>query len=459
MKFYKYLLGFAAASLAMTACNDDNTFDAIGAAAEPPVPNIVPEPPTIKPKAVWIDCHANFELLSKAANIDAQLQKIKDAGFNMIYLDVKPGNGYALYKSDFLPYCNTFVDLTVERDYDDYLGYFLEKSEELGIDVIGSIGAMGWGMQLPVKQGLIYDNWEQWKDKVQVRSDNRDPNLLVPIYEDVDKVDGYREPQSVTMLDPMYPEVQDLLVAAATEIVTKYPKLKGISLDYCRYANNEGGWFGMSDANMRGYAEYWGEPVPNHLEIVTATGGVGPKFAQWIEYRAMNVTNTIKRVSQSIKAINPEIELHLWAGADWWGRFGVGQNWASQNYVPTGYQYTPTYNKTGFAEYLDVFVTGAYATQVWISEDLTNNWNVEYFCKTWDNFIMGACRCFGSIAGYNHDDAGNSDATYLCLKHTDGYMNFELSHINRRNLWESSKEGINRYEHPEDYNQEEETLY
>ena len=460
MKFYKYLMGIAAAGLALTACNDDDTFDAIGAAPEPPIIDIVPEAPSIKPKAVWIDCHANYELLSKAANIDAQLEKMKAAGFNMIYLDVKPGNGYALYKSDILPYCDKFADLTVERDYDDYLGYFLQKCEELEIDVIGSIGAMGWGMQSPTyKQGYVYDNWDQWKDKVQVRSDNRNPDITVPISDDTERVEGYREAQSVTMLDPMYPEVQDLLVSVATELVTKYPKLKGVSLDYCRYANNEGGYFGMSDANMQGYADYWNESKPTRHEIVTPTGGVGPKFAKWIEFRAMNVTTCIRRVSEAIKAVNPENELHLWAGADWWGRYSVGQNWASQNYIPSGFQYTPTYNKTGFAEYLDVFVTGAYATQVWVSEDLSNKWNVEYFCKTWQNYILGACRCFGSIAAYNHDEVGNADATYLCLKHTDGYMNFELSHLNRRSLWDSSKNGIDRYEHPENYDQQEDTLY
>lgn len=453
MKIFKYLMGAAAACLAMTACNDD-TFDAIGAAPEPPVPNIVPEPPTIKPKAVWIDCHANFQLLSSAANIDAQLQRIHDYGFNMIYLDVKPGNGYALYKSDILPYCNKFANLEVTRDYDDYLGYFVKKCAELDIDIIASIGAMGWGTQsASYKQGLVFDEFDKWKDKVQMRSDN-DPNKIVPIYDDASI-------QAVTMLDPMHAEVQDLLVSVASEIVTKYPTIKGISLDYLRYANNEGGWFGMSDANMRGYAEYWGEPVPNHLEIVTATGGVGPKFAKWIEFRSMTVTNLLKRVHDAVKGIKPDCEIHLWAGADWRGRYAVGQNWASKKYKPSGYQYTDTYNKTGFADLLDVFVTGAYATQVWISEDLSNSWNVENFCRTWNNYIMDDCRCFGSIAAYNHDDAGISDATYLCLKHTDGYMNFELSHINNRSAWVGSKNGIDRYEHPELFNQEgnEDKLY
>lgn len=447
MNLKKYFWALAAATIAVSACSEDDAIDPNADAPEPPTPAVIETETTVKPKAMWIDCHANFVKLAQKRNIDSELVKIKNAGMNMIYLDVKPGNGYALYKSDLLPYCNTFADLTVTRDYDDYLGYFLEKCEEYNIDVIGSIGAMGWGMQsTSYKQGFVYDNWAVWKNKVQVRSDSNDPNLLVSIDQDVDYVPGYKNPQSVTMLDPMYPEVQSLLVSVAVELVTKYPKLKGISLDYLRYANNEGGWFGMSDDNMRGYAEYWGESVPNHLEIVTAAGGTGPKFAKWIEFRSMTVTNLIKRVHDAVKAVNPDCEIHLWAGADWVGRYAVGQNWASKKFKPTGYQYTENYNKTGFADLIDVFITGAYSEKVWINDLPGSIWTVENFVTTWNNYIMGDCKCYGSIAAYALDHQGISDATYLCLKHTDGYMNFELSHVNNFNHWDATLEGIKRYE-------------
>ncbi len=450
MKLKKYIWAIAAFTAAgFASCSDNDKFDPFAEAPEPPVPSYTPSEKEVKPKAMWIDCHANFIKLASKQNIDAELKKIKNYGMNLIYLDIKPGNGYALYKSDILPYCNTFADLTVERDYDDYLGYFLEKCEELGIDVVGSIGAMGWGMQSNgVKQGFVFDNWSEWKSKVQVRSDTRDQYKLVPITDDTEGEPGYREAQAVTMLDPMYTEVQDLLLSVVSEVVTKYPKLKGISLDYCRYANNEGGWFGMSDDNMRGYAEYWGEPAPHHTEIVTATGGVGPKFAKWIEFRSMTVTNLIKRVHDTAKAINPDCEIHLWAGADWVNRYNVGQNWASQRYKPSGIAYTDTYSKTGFAEYLDVFITGAYAEAVWKKDNPATNWNVEYFVNTWNDYIMDACKCYGSIAAYAYGNnfKAQSDATYLCLKHTDGYMNFELSHVNNFNLWNATLDGIQRYE-------------
>lgn len=446
MNIKKYFGLFAVAMIGLSSCSDSESFDP-AVAPEPPVPNIIPEPPTIKPKAMWIDAHANFEKLATKDGIDGELKKIKEAGLNMIYLDVKPGNGYALYKSDILPYCNTYGDVTVTRDYDDYLGYFLEKCEELELDVVASVSATVFGFRAEsgANQGFIYDNLSAWYDKCQVRSVNGEDNVgkTINICDD--------ELQSGAFLTPASPEVQDLIISICSEIVTKYPKVKGLSLDYLRYCNNDGGYFGMGDVDLNGYASYWGEPKPELTEIITETGGVGPKYAKWIEYRSATVTSLLGRIRTAVKAINPNCEIHLWASGDWGSRYGIGQNWASKNYKPSGFQYTDTYNKTGFADLLDVFVTGAYASKVWISEDPTTVWTVENFVKTWNNYIMGDCKCYGSIAAYALDASKNLDATYLCLKNTDGFMTFELSHVNNLGLWVSTKDGISRYEDPSSY--------
>lgn len=442
MNLKKYLSVFAAiaTTVSLASCGDDEV-DLTGDAPEPPIPSVRPggDVNVNKPKAMWIDAHANFMTLSTKEGVDNELAKIKQYGFNMIYLDVKPGNGYALYDSDILPKCTTFADLTVNRDW-DYLGYFLEKCEELDIDVVASVGATGFGYQDTngLKQGLVYDDFDHWGQLVQVRNDVADPTKVVPITDD--------PAQSVVMLDPAYPEVQTLIVDICKEIVTKYPKIKGISLDYLRYANNDGGYFGMSDYDLSECGKYWGEPAPSRTDIITASGGIGPKFAQWAEFRSMTVTNTIEQIRNAVKAINPDCEIHLWASADWNSRVYVAQNWASKKYKPKGAQYTDTYNRTGFADLLDVFITGAYTSSVWKKDNPASVWSVENFVMTWNNFIMNDCKCYGSIATYALDFKGMSDATYLCLKYTDGYMNFELSHQNNGSQWIYSQEGFERYE-------------
>ncbi len=450
MNIKKYILGLAATAFTLSSCSDKETVDLSVLAPEPPIPNVVPEPPTIKPKAMWIDAHANFAKLSTKEGIDTELKKIKEFGMNMIYLDVKPGNGYALYKSDILPPCNTIGNQTVTRDYDDYLGYFLEKCEELEIDVVASIVATGFGhrdITTGVTQGYIFDNLSQWKDKCQSRSIEGQANVIMNICDD--------PAQPVVMLSPSSIEAQDLIVSICSEIVTKYPKLKGLSLDYCRYCNNDGGWYGMGDIDLDGYSSYWNESKPLPTEIVTVTGGIGPNFAKWIEYRSATVTSLITRIRNTVKSINPDCEIHLWASAQWTSRYSIGQNWASKKYKPSGMQYTDTYCNTGFADQLDVFVTGAYASKVWINEDPSTDWTVEGLLENHDKYLMGDCKCYGSIAAYALDDQTNADATYLCLRKSDGFMTFELSHVNNRGLWTSTLNGITRYEEPGSYEEEE----
>ena len=440
-KFFKYI--FAAAAMTFAACG--------GGSDEPlpddpePVPPVpggdTPTETVVKTKAMWIDCQANFDVLSKKAGIDSELKKIKDAGLNTIYLDVKSGNGYALYKSDFIPYCNKYLYLTAQRDYDDYLAYFLEKCEEMEMDVIASVVATGWGVNYGgIQQGFIYDDPGKWLSKVQVRCDADNPDRLSTMMED--------ELQPVIMLDPADPEVQDLIVRTVRELVTKYPKLKGVCIDYMRYGTcDTGGWYGMSDFDLQDYSRYWNEGVPQRSEIIESATTFGPKFAKWIEYRSMVVTNVMERIHDTVKSINPDCEIHLWSSSHWDSRFYNGQNWASRKYTPpVGIQYTSTYSKTGFAHLLDVFVTGAYVEDVWSSDLPGSIWTVEHFVKDWKTYLKGDCRCYGSIAAYLLDDTSHADATYLCLNNTDGYMTFELSHVNTRNLWDSIKKGIKRYE-------------
>lgn len=388
---------------------------------------------TNKPKAIWIDAHANFSRFATKSAITSYMEKIKDTGFNEIYLDVKPGIGYALYDSDILPKLEKWGTETVTRDW-DYLSFWLEEAERLDIDVIASISAMGFGYTKD-KQGIIYDD-SRWDGKTQVEMKNSDPNNLVDIRNQTD-VDA-------AMLNPCLPEVQTYVISIIEEIVTKYPKLKGFSLDYCRWY---GGNYGFSDATIQAFQTYSGETVTTRNDIITSTGGIGRLYNKWIEFRSMTITNLITNISSKIKAINPGIELHLWASADWGSRYSVGQNWASKSYSPAVSSiYTADYSKTGFADQLDVFVLGAYADAVWISENPGSVWSVENFVNTYDNYTKGDCKVYGSIPAYSYDNKATSDAVYLCMKHTDGLMVFEISHVINKNSWSAIKEGINRVE-------------
>lgn len=386
-----------------------------------------------KPKAMWVDVHANFSRLSTKSAITTYLQKMKDTGLNTVYVDVKPGIGYALYDSDILPKLVKWGSESVPRDW-DYLGYWIQEADKLGISVIATISTMGYGYT-NAKEGLIYDN-NTWDGKTQVKMANNNPNTLVDMRNETG-VDA-------AMLDPSLPEVQSFVISIINEIATKYPKLKGICLDYCRWY---GANYGFSDATIKEFEAYSGKSVTNKNDIITSTGGMGPLYAKWIEFRSMTITNLITNIRTNVKNINPKLDLQLWASADWASRYSCGQNWASKSYTPTASAiYTNDYSKTGFADQLDVFVLGAYSEYVWKKEYPNSVWTVENFVTTYKNFIKGDCKVYGSITASSYNATAMSDAVYLSMKNTDGLMVFDLSHVVNNGLWTAIKEGIKRVE-------------
>lgn len=386
-----------------------------------------------KPIQMWIDAHANFSRFARKETITSYMKKLKETGFTEVYVDVKPGIGYALYDSDILPPLTKWDHEVVNRDW-DYLGFWIEEAERLDMKVIASLSVMGYGYTR-TKEGLIYDD-SSWDGKTQVEMPDNNPDHLVDIRNQTG-VDA-------AMLNPCLPEVQSFILSIIEEIATKYPKLKGICLDYCRWY---GGNYGFGDATIHAFETYSGLTVTNRNDIITSTGGIGPLYSRWIEFRTMTITQLITNIRSKIKSINPEMELHVWSSAHWKSRYSVGQNWASKDYKPTSSGiYTETYHKTGFADQIDVFSLGAYAENVWKSENPQSDWSVENFVTTYYNYTKGDCRVYGSIGTYAYGNKASaiSDAVYLCLKNTDGLMVFEISHVINNNQWNAIKEGIKR---------------
>ena len=394
---------------------------------EPPKP---PEDKSDKSIQLWVDAHANFSRFALKSNITNYLEKMKNTGFNEIYLDVKPGIGYALYKSDILPYLTQWGNEIVERDW-DYLQFWIDEAERFDIKVIASISTTGFGYT-KTKTGFVFDD-HKWDDKTQMLWNG---GVLKDIrnLQDVD----------AAMLDPAFPEVQELIISICEEIVGKYPKLKGLCLDYCRYYNGEG--YGFGDFTIAEFEKYSGKKVNSREDILTATGAPGALFSQWIEFRSVVITNLITNIRAKIKSVNPKTEFHFWASAHWDSRYSVGQNWASKKYIPSGWVYTNSYYKTGFADLLDVFSLGAYAEAVWKSEAPGSAWSVENFVTTYSRYIMDECKVIGCLGTYSYASRANSisDAVYLCLKNTAGVAVFELSHVINNNQWAAIKDGIER---------------
>lgn len=89
-------------------------------------------------------------------------------------------------------------------------------------------------------------------------------------------------------IDPGVPEVQDYLLNVFSDLVSGYPDLDGLHLDYIRYPNTTWGYHPLSVSR---YEEY---------KIVH-----GP--TNWNDWRKMQITGFVDRVYRRVKAINPKL--------------------------------------------------------------------------------------------------------------------------------------------------------
>lgn len=434
--FRTYAL-FAALLLgaALTSCSEEWTHHPMPDFEKPdPKPTPEPEPADEKPVVLWIDAEANFARLRTKEQITATLEKARSAGFNAFVVDVKPVQGDVLYASDFLPACTRLNGTSIPDRGFDYLQYFIDEAHRLDMRVTVSTTIMTMG--LPASQtGPVYTD-PAWADKCCVEYL---PTGLHDIREST-------EWGVFAFLNPVLPEVRDYVMRMVEEIVTKYA-FDGYALDYCRYCNIHSDFSQASREAFEAYANLTVERFPE--DIYTYNGSdpddytPGKHYNRWVEWRATVIQGYVKEIRRRIKAIRPEVDLEYWA-ASWWPLPHTGQNWASPNIREASANYwwaTQEYDRTGFADRLDIFQLGSYLSRVFGPDD---NESVEYAIARAKRLLDGACTLYGTIS-CDQPTFDLESAVYLCLRETAGVMVFELSHIINNDKWDAVQAGIDRY--------------
>ena len=394
-------------------------------------PNYIAPGDTVreKPLVMWIDASANFKRFAKKTDIRATLKKAREYGFNGIVVGVKPGNGRALYESEFLEPCVTLGGTTVNRDY-DYLEYIIKTAKGLGMRVEASASVMVMGENSTKTGALFEDDYFKELECVEWL-----PSGLKKISEE----------GQFGAINPSHPKTVEYVKRMITEMFSnpKYAALDGFCLDYCRYmdANSD-----FSDYSRAQFEEYIGKKVENwpsdiyyYKEGVTARSQYtpGPLYNQWIEWRAKVIQHVVAECRSALKAVRPDADLSVWAAA-WYPLPHTGQNWASPEYknVDTYWWATNNYHTTGYADQLDYFQLGAYYNKVMgFDPDC-----IQYSLSLSRQYLKGACKMWGtfSVASAKFDATA---ATKLCLLQTEGCMVFDLVHVANFNHWARIKAG------------------
>lgn len=215
-------------------------------------------------RAVW----ATSWDISTPEAIDSLVQDVAAHNLTHILAEVR-FRGDALYRPNrenrTWPNPEPFSDLVPDPDFDP-LSYLLDSVTNLDIDVYAWVTTFvvtrSKVSHLP--ENHVYKRHPEW-----ITQDSRGRPMRP------DNLEG-------AYLDPALPEVQDYLINVFCDVMTNYPRLSGIHLDYVRYPGKG-----------------WG----HHPQAVERFDQEGAS-STWDQWRAEQVTRFVRRLWCEVKNIN-----------------------------------------------------------------------------------------------------------------------------------------------------------
>lgn len=408
-----------------------------------------------KPLYMWFDCEANFQRLSYPDSIAYYLDKLQKTGFTDVVVDMKSIMGEVLYDSKIAPYMGEWNGQKRERDY-DMLGIFIEEGKKRGIRVHASMNIFAGGHNFH-DRGIIYGEHAQWQ------SQNYWIDTIMPISQMKWNYNG--------MLNPALPEVREYQISILKEITSKYPHLNGLILDRGRFDGITSDFSQQSKKIFEDYAGIIVENYPNDIlfwtkdEAGNDIWNRGKHFNKWIEWRSMIIHDFFKDARQAVKGINSNILFGDYTGGWYPSYYETGVNWASENYDPSlEYDWaTPDYKKSGYAELLDIYLSGLYFYEVTMAEvekmnekEMGNRgeaamgrgreywYSVEGCGKLVKKVTMDVVPVTGTIYvdQYKNNKEQFKKAVSMALRSTDGLGVFDIVHIINKNWWDVLAAGI-----------------
>ncbi|HOI48049.1 MAG TPA: alpha amylase family protein [Prolixibacteraceae bacterium] len=411
--------------------------------------------PAGKPLYMWFDCEANYERLSYPDSIAFYLDKVREIGFTDVVIDVKSIMGEVLYDSKIAPYMGEWKGVTRERDY-DMIGIFIGECKKRDLRVHASLNIFAGGHNFH-NRGVIFGEHAAWQSQCYWI------DRIMPISEMKWNYNG--------MLNPALPEVQEYQISILKEVVGKYPGLDGVILDRARF---DGITSDFSEASRQMFETYAGLKVENfptdiiYWEKDEAGKDVwrrGQLFNKWVEWRAMVIHDFFAKARTAVKEVNPAILFGDYTGGWYPVYYELGVNWGSKNYDPSlEYDWaTPEYKNSGYAELLDVYLSGLYFYEVTISEVEKMNeeamktrgeaamgkgreywYSVEGCAQLAKKVTMGAVPVSGTIYvdQYRDNKEQFQRAVAMAMRSSDGLGIFDIVHIIQKNWWDALAAGI-----------------
>jgi uncharacterized lipoprotein YddW (UPF0748 family) len=254
-------------------------------------------------KAVWVRpfINAGAETRKDSAKgrefIQAELQKIKRANLNTVYLEAF-WDGYTIYPSRVVPQRPLNINYGVAENGKgwDVLRTYIEEGEKLGLKIHAWIHVFHqWNTNLGgVEKSPIFSRHPDWAML------NAEGSPLV-----VTEAEGANRDIYKVFMSPSNREVRKYLHDVIGEIVNKYPKLGGIQWDYIRYPlQTSEAPFDYNPLTLAAFQKETGLDARKLDAKQTSK-----EWKIWQDWKTGQVTETVKELAGIVRKKQPKWEI------------------------------------------------------------------------------------------------------------------------------------------------------
>ncbi len=283
-------------------------------------------------RGIWVECEGSNSTLSSKQKIITMLDTVAKANFNAVIVQVYRGNRCWFDSSiaDAAPF-----DEVNKKDRIDPLQFVIDEGHKRGLEVHAwvNIFRIARNLNAPMLKKLGREI-VMMDDRGRSFLDYRNFSLSG------DEAKHMNLSDETIMLDPANDRVQEYQLAVVKEIVTKYPKLDGIHLDFIRYPYtipySPGSRFAKT--LQFGYTKAALEKFKEQTGLDPVNMGLSTKNTQaWDDFRRQQVTRFVRSIYELCGKISPRLSVSAavlcWADRAYMAAFQDWRGWLEDGIV------------------------------------------------------------------------------------------------------------------------------
>lgn len=253
----------------------------------------------ISHRGVWITCFSEKKVLYSKNAVCELLNFCAKTGINEIYLQLYRA-GRAYYNSQIAD--STKYEEIVKSSGTDTIAFLLQEANKKKIKVFAWLNVLSLSENKEAAIAVKFGDTVFTKDQyLRLSSKN----------EQADTSDKYYLRENQLFLEPGDPRVGEYILSIIDELLTRYPALKGIHLDYVRYPyavpylpdsrfNNYGLSYGYGEENMARFKQATG------LDPLTMPEA-RDNCLLWDNWKREQITALVQKITQHTKVKSADL--------------------------------------------------------------------------------------------------------------------------------------------------------